>query len=218
MSKKYFIGVYTRTGKEAHSRMKILMDELYVNGINFYVYLHKLCIDTPHCTLAFIPYNLVDTTFKGWIFDATFYFTKEMQIYLNRDHKPTEYEGSYIDYIIEKEKGDLKMTGNEYQELASRTINKKLSTPDMENHALFGMCGEVGELMSLYQKVFQGHELDDEHAKKELGDLMWFISEYCTARGWNLDDIMKINIEKLKNRYPEGFEVNRSLNRVAGDI
>ena len=110
------------------------------------------------------------------------------------------------------------MNGNEYQILASRTVNKMLTNHDLELHALHGMVGEIGELHSLYQKVFQGHDMDLNHAKKELGDLMWFIAEYCTAMNWNLDDVMSMNIEKLKARFPEGFEIQRSLNRKEGDI
>lgn len=110
------------------------------------------------------------------------------------------------------------MTLNEYQELAERTINPELGLISKEEHALHGMVGEIGELHSLYQKIFQGHGFDEEHAKKELGDLMWFIAEYCTAREWNLDDICQMNIDKLKARYPEGFKEDRSLNRAEGDI
>lgn len=110
------------------------------------------------------------------------------------------------------------MTGKEYQELASRTINLDLVPLEICYHALHGMVGEIGELHSLYQKTYQGHYLDEEHAKKELGDLLWFIAEYCTANEWNLDDIMELNINKLKARYPEGFDVDKSLHRVEGDI
>lgn len=110
------------------------------------------------------------------------------------------------------------MTGHEYQILAERTINKDCSKRQCEMHALHGMVGEIGELHSLYQKVYQGHVIDEEHAKKELGDLLWFIAEYCTALDWDLDEIMQMNIDKLKARYPQGFEAERSLNRSEGDI
>ena len=115
------------------------------------------------------------------------------------------------------------MNLNDYQKLAARTINKKLSHYAMARHALarhalFGMCGEVGELHSLYQKVYQGHMLDLGHAKKELGDLLWFVAEFCTANGWNLEDVAQLNIDKLKARFPEGFEIDKSLNRAEGDI
>lgn len=111
------------------------------------------------------------------------------------------------------------MTGNEYQKLASRTISTKMSPADKEMHALHGMVGEIGELHSIYQKIYQGHmEKNDEHYKKELGDLLWFIAEYCTAFNWNLEDIMQMNIDKLLKRYPNGFDEQHSLHRAKGDI
>ena len=63
------------------------------------------------------------------------------------------------------------MTGNEYQKLAERTMDFKNLTPaELEMHALHGMVGEIGELHSIYQKVYQGHHFDDVHAMKEVGD------------------------------------------------
>lgn len=105
------------------------------------------------------------------------------------------------------------MTGNEYQKLAARTINEDLSNKDKVLHALHGMAAEVGEIHSVYQKGYQGHEFDSNEMKKELGDLLWFIAEYCTVFNWNLEDIMQLNIDKLKARYPEGFSEEKSINR-----
>ena len=106
----------------------------------------------------------------------------------------------------------------QYQELAARTLNPALIDEQLKDHALKGMVGEIGEINSIYQKVYQGHEFDEEHVKKELGDLLWFIAEYCTAWGWNLDDICQMNIDKLRARFPDGFEVDKSLHRAEGDI
>ena len=110
------------------------------------------------------------------------------------------------------------MLGNEYQKLAARTINKDLNPHEQERHALHGMVGEIGEIHSIYQKCYQGHEIEVVHIRKELGDLLWFIAEYCTACGWDLEDIMQLNIDKLRARFPEGFEVEKSLNRKEGDV
>lgn len=110
------------------------------------------------------------------------------------------------------------MTGTDYMALAARTVNKDLTIKSLELHALHGMVGEIGEIHSLYQKVYQGHRLDTTHLSKELGDLMWFISEFCLATGLNLDDVMEQNIAKLKARYPEGFSTDKSLHRKEGDI
>lgn len=110
------------------------------------------------------------------------------------------------------------MRGNEYQKLASRTINNDLTELQKEYHALHGMISEVGEIHGIYQKSYQGHEIKQEHLKKEVGDLLWFIAEYCTVMGWKLEDIMRMNINKLIARFPDGFEADKSLNRKEGDI
>ena len=110
------------------------------------------------------------------------------------------------------------MTGNEYQKLACRTINYDLYIAEIVLHALHGMSSEIGEIHSIYQKSYQGHKADEEHLKKEVGDLLWFIAEYCTAYGWNLEDVMQQNIDKLIARYPDGFDAEHSLHRAEGDI
>ena len=110
------------------------------------------------------------------------------------------------------------MTGNEYQKLAARTINEGLTFKEQKYHALHGMVGEIGEIHSIFQKMYQGHDYDAEHVKKEIGDLLWFVAEFCTSLGWNLEDVMELNIDKLKKRYPVKFDVERSIHREKGDI
>ena len=110
------------------------------------------------------------------------------------------------------------MTGNHYQKLAARTIPVDKTRGELTKHALFGMVGEMGEIHSIYQKQIQGHDINHAHLKKEVGDLMWFIAEFCTVNGWDLSEIMKANIEKLIARYPEGFTSEKSLHRAEGDI
>ena len=110
------------------------------------------------------------------------------------------------------------MTGNEYQKLAMRTCNISNNKKNMLYHGVFGLTSEAGEVAGLLQKIYQGHILDEEHLKKELGDCIWMISEICTAKGFNLDDVMQTNIDKLKARYPTGFDPDKSLHRKDGDI
>lgn len=111
------------------------------------------------------------------------------------------------------------MTGNEYQKLAMRTCSIPYEdTGAMLTHAVFGMCSEAGEVAGIFQKTYQGHNADAQHVKKELGDVMWMVAEAATALGFTLDEIMEANIEKLKARYPEGFEAERSIHRAEGDI
>lgn len=105
----------------------------------------------------------------------------------------------------------------QYQKLAARTINKELAPLQLLWHSLFGMASEVGEIHGLYQKEYQGHKTDPAHLMKELGDLLWFVAEFATANGWTLESIAQMNIDKLKARYPEGFEADKSLHRVEND-
>lgn len=109
------------------------------------------------------------------------------------------------------------MDFNQYQVLAARTIGD-LTPNEMLAHAKSGMVAEIGEFHAIYQKHYQGHDLDPEHLKKELGDLLWFMAEYCSAMQWDFEEIARMNIVKLKARYPEGFSAERSLHRAEGDI
>lgn len=110
------------------------------------------------------------------------------------------------------------MTFGDYQQSAARTIDPNLLAWEVESHALHGIVSEVGEIHGLFQKVYQGHAMDEDHLKKEFGDLLWFIAEYCTACGWELGEVAQLNIDKLKARYPEGFSAEQSLHRKEGDI
>ena len=106
------------------------------------------------------------------------------------------------------------MTVNEYQKLAMTTLNPALSQKDVLINGVMGLCGESGEAIDIIKKwLAQGHELDKEKLAKELGDICWYLAETATALGLSLEDIMEANIEKLKKRYPEGFDAGRSVNR-----
>lgn len=111
------------------------------------------------------------------------------------------------------------MKPNEYQELAMRTCSipydDKIS---MIRHAVFGLASEAGEVCGIFQKEYQGHKIDTEHVKKELGDCLWMVAEICHALGLSMEDVMETNINKLKERYPDGFDSYRSLHRKDGDI
>ena len=63
----------------------------------------------------------------------------------------------------------------------------------------------------------QGHALDRERLAKELGDIAWYLAEAATALDLSLEEILKANIEKLKKRYPEGFDETRSIDRPQDD-
>ena len=106
------------------------------------------------------------------------------------------------------------MTINEYQKLAMTTLNPALSERDVLINAVMGLCGESGEAIDLVKKhLAQGHELDREKLARELGDVAWYLAETATAIGYPLEEILQMNIDKLRARYPEGFAVERSVNR-----
>jgi NTP pyrophosphatase (non-canonical NTP hydrolase) len=107
------------------------------------------------------------------------------------------------------------MTINEYQQLAMVTLNPELSKKDVLINGVMGLCGESGEAIDIVKKwLAQGHELDKEKLAKELGDIAWYLAETAYALDIPLEDIFQANIEKLKKRYPEGFDTERSVNRV----
>jgi NTP pyrophosphatase (non-canonical NTP hydrolase) len=111
------------------------------------------------------------------------------------------------------------MNANEYQQLAMRTLNPELSRKDILINSVMGLCGESGEAIDIVKKwLAQGHELDKEKLAKELGDIAWYLAEAATALDMPLGDILQGNIDKLKARYPEGFEADRSRVRPQEDL
>lgn len=107
------------------------------------------------------------------------------------------------------------MDFKEYQGLAARTSR---GGEDAKRGSTMGLAGEAGEVVDMLKKVFyHGHELDPGQLAKELGDVMWYVSDLATQFGIGLDDIARGNIEKLKARYPDGFSEARSRTRKKGD-
>ena len=102
----------------------------------------------------------------------------------------------------------------EYQEQARRTQNKDLNLYQRREHAKAGLVSEVGEIMGLYQKTYQGHMFDETALKLEIGDSLWFIAELCDCYGWDMENVADANIQKLKVRYPDHFTPEQSINRA----
>lgn len=106
------------------------------------------------------------------------------------------------------------MTINEYQKLAMTTLNKDLSKKDVLINGVMGLCGESGEAIDIVKKhLAQGHELDREALIKELGDVAWYLAETAMALDIDLETVLQRNIDKLKRRYPDGFDSEKSKNR-----
>ena len=108
------------------------------------------------------------------------------------------------------------MNANEYQKLAMTTLNPALSKQDVLLNGVMGLCGEAGEAIDIVKKhLHQGHELDKETLLKELGDIAWYLAETAYALDTELDEVLEKNIAKLKARYPQGFDTEKSIHREA---
>jgi NTP pyrophosphatase (non-canonical NTP hydrolase) len=115
-----------------------------------------------------------------------------------------------------------------YQNLAMRTNDKKNTERMIKSqrrcsmnadvggivNASLGLSGEVGELNDMIKKwMFHGHDLSIDDVKKELGDCLWYIAMMCESFGFSMEEIAQKNINKLIERYPEGFSEYASQNR-----
>lgn len=111
------------------------------------------------------------------------------------------------------------MTINEYQQEALRTASNLNSKYPRILNGVMGLAGESGEAVDMLKKwIFQGHALDTEHMAKELGDIAWYLAISADAIGYDLESIMRMNVEKLRARYPDGFDSERSIHRDSNDI
>lgn len=130
------------------------------------------------------------------------------------------------------------MTINEYQQETLRTaLGMNYKSHGMCINAVLGLCGELSEVAELTEGTstesstfeamkkagricdmvkkseFQGHELDKQHIAEELGDVAWYLAVSAHAIGYPLETIMQMNVDKLMQRYPDGFDPDKSVNR-----
>ena len=128
----------------------------------------------------------------------------------------------YVDFVRE-------VTSNEsvhYAALLTRMNNLELeddcNIPPLIT-AAFGLTAEAGEFTEVVKKIIlQGKPYNEEnvfHVKRELGDICWYLAQACMALDTSFDEIMEMNVDKLKARYPGGeFDVHKSENRAEGDL
>ena len=128
----------------------------------------------------------------------------------------------YVDFVRE-------VTSNEsvhYAALLTRMNNLELeddcNIPPLIT-AAFGLTAEAGEFTEVVKKIIlQGKPYNEEnvfHMKRELGDICWYLAQACMALDTSFDEIMEMNVDKLKARYPGGeFDVHKSENRAEGDL
>ena len=89
--------------------------------------------------------------------------------------------------------------------------------------AALGLTAEAGEFTEVVKKInLQGKPYNEEnvfHLKRELGDICWYLAQACMALDTTFDEVIEMNVDKLKARYPGGeFDVHHSENRVEGDL
>jgi len=89
--------------------------------------------------------------------------------------------------------------------------------------AALGLTAEAGEFTEVVKKIIlQGKPYNEEnifHMKRELGDICWYLAQACMALDTTFDEIIEMNVDKLKARYPGGeFDVHQSENRKEGDL
>jgi NTP pyrophosphatase (non-canonical NTP hydrolase) len=111
------------------------------------------------------------------------------------------------------------MDANEYQAQSMRTMNFGPYNLDENEIAIvncvIGLAGEAGEIADLIKKiVFHGHHMDLKKISGEAGDLLWYVQALCSLCGLKLGDVMQENIDKLAERYPDGFSQERSQERT----
>ncbi len=111
------------------------------------------------------------------------------------------------------------MQVNEYQKAAMATLNPALDKKDVLINSVMGLCGESGEAIDIVKKwLMQGHELDREHLVRELGDVAWYLAEAATALDVPLEAVFQGNLDKLRQRFPNGFDTGASVKRKEWDL
>lgn len=101
---------------------------------------------------------------------------------------------------------------------SKKTLSEQFHAGDAKTqkllHAAIGLATEGGELLDQMKKVvYYGKELDCTNIKEELGDLMWYMAIMLRELDLDFEDVLEVNINKLKARYGDKFNVESALNR-----
>lgn len=202
----------TLTNYRLRAIITFISDEY--EGENMYLYTaDEFEGDIKDCdegTLEWVPFERV-LSLPTWEGDRLFL----EQIMKNADFftMKLRYEGDKLKEWNMRN-NSIRLSADEYQKLAMRTLNPQMSERDVLINSVMGLCGESGEVIDLVKKhLAQGHDLDKEKMARELGDVAWYLAEAATALGISLEEVLKGNIDKLKKRYPEGFDSEKSINR-----
>ena len=107
------------------------------------------------------------------------------------------------------------MITKEYQRMSKRTLpSEGVTRRDLLANMSMGLAGESGEVVDLLKKhLYQDHDLDVAKVSEEVGDLMWYVANLCNVMNIDMGDCMEANVDKLRRRYPNGFDAERSINK-----
>lgn len=106
------------------------------------------------------------------------------------------------------------MDVKEYQDWVVNKMDHSLTNREALAKNGLGAAGEAGEVADLIKKhLYHGHQLDRNKLVKELGDVLWYITSTCHLIEADLNEIMFENKKKLDERYPNGFDKEKSINR-----
>ena len=128
----------------------------------------------------------------------------------------------YLEFVTEVTSDPSKDIAQLFRRMTDLEVEQDADVPRLLTAAL-GLCAESGEFTEVIKKIIlQGKPYNAEnvfHLKRELGDICWYIAQACMALDTTFDEIIEMNVEKLKARYPGGeFDVHHSENRVEGDL
>lgn len=102
----------------------------------------------------------------------------------------------------------------DYRQDVLRTVRPDLSHRDRLLIAVLGLCGESGEVAENVKKaLFHGHPVEMSALRDELGDVLWYFVFLCETLGLSIEDVMEANVAKRSKRYPDGFSIERSIER-----
>lgn len=146
--------------------------------------------------------------------------TKEEISNKSMDYQKVD-QGKYIEFV----EGVTSAESTDFATLLKRLTELEVKDANIPKllTASIGMASESGEFCEVIKKIiFQGKDYTEEnvfHMKRELGDVLWYVAQACIALDTDFDELMEMNVEKLKARYPGGeFDVHYSENRKSGDL
>ena len=128
----------------------------------------------------------------------------------------------YLEFVSEVTSDPSKDIAQLFRRMTDLEVEQDADVPRLLTAAL-GLSAESGEFTEVIKKiVLQGKPYNKEnvfHLKRELGDICWYLAQACMALDTTFDEIIEMNVEKLKARYPGGeFDVHKSENRAEGDL